>query len=396
MKANNPRGLYIHIPFCIRKCPYCDFLSYAPECLPASGGFCVPDPPQHTARKLVPDTFISSLACEIESCAASNPIQKLDSVFMGGGTPSLLMGEQFAAIMNAVRKSFVLTADCEISLEANPGSLSSARLAAYMDAGLNRISLGIQSFVEEELIILGRAHGIEENYAAIELIKKAGVNNFNLDLICGVPGQSLSSLESSVNLVLDAAPDHISAYILQVEEHTPMGGQLMRGSLALPDDEIAEAMYYQIMDALAGAGYRHYEISNYARPGKECRHNLKYWDAEEYLGVGPGAVSYVAGERRRNDTGLEDYLAGSLQYSKLEKMDHEQQAIDALILGLRLADGIDAKAFRTRWGWDPARRFAVEIQELEQAGLLSSGAGRLALTRNGYILSNQVFMAFLP
>lgn len=380
-KTSNKLGLYIHIPYCLNKCPYCDFYSQG-------SGSC-------------PGSFVQALETEITKrgqvlANAARGKPRLDSVYFGGGTPSLLSAAQFSGIMGTVRQVFDLETDCEVSLEANPGSLHSKRLAMYCEAGLNRLSLGVQSFNDRELHILGRMHDASDNHSAIKIIKEAGLANFSIDLIIGLPGQKLSHLNESLAQLKAVEPAHVSAYILQVEESTPMGRQIAAGQLRLPDDEDIAAMYYQVREVLCQAGYRHYEISNYAMPGRECRHNLRYWQARGYLGTGPGGVSLLGSSRIANQTPLDEYTAGSLCLVELENMAHDERAVDALILALRCIAGVDLEAFRARFGWDLTAMYQDEISRMIAEGWLKLEEGRLALSSQALILSNQVFLAFLP
>lgn len=408
MKASNRLGLYIHIPYCLRKCPYCDFYSEAANvqtisAATAPGALNVLDAANlsENLAGLVPQTFIKALRSEIrERGAALNSPERgravLDSIYLGGGTPSLLTPYQLEDIMFTVRHCFDLTPDCEVSLEANPGSLQPERLAGYRDAGLNRLSLGVQSFIDSELQLLGRCHDVHDNQAALEAVRSFGPDNFSLDLIIGLPGQTMSSLNRSLEKIVGANPVHVSAYILQVEENTPMGRQITAGRLRLPEDESVAAMYYRVRESLELAGYRQYEISNYARPGRECRHNLRYWRAEEYLGVGPGAVSMRGAVRSGNQTALADYLEGKLELTELERMTPAEQAVDALILGLRCREGVNLDDFRVRFDWDLEAVYEEQIARLVQEGLLHIQDRNISLTGPALMISNQVFLAFLP
>ena len=291
METKRKLELYLHIPFCIRKCSYCDFLSFA-------------------ADESLKERYAGQLIEEIHAKSAAFADREISTLFIGGGTPSILKAESLAQIMAAVRADFALAADCEATIEANPGTLTADWLETCRAAGLNRLSLGLQSADDGELRTLGRIHTWEQFLASYGMVRRAGFENVNVDLMSALPGQSLASWERSLREVTALEPEHISAYSLIVEEGTPFCERYSgAGAKLLPDEDTERAMYRAAKEILGRAGFERYEISNYAKPGRACRHNIGYWTGEEYLGLGLGASSYVDGWRFSNTGDMERYLA---------------------------------------------------------------------------------------
>lgn len=383
-KVNNSSamGMYIHIPFCIKKCRYCDFYSIP-------GG-----------SKYDLDNYTRALLEEIRIRAEQMPSVQVESIYLGGGTPSLLDGKQLKAIITTCCGRFNILPGAEISMEANPATLDNDRLAAIEEAGMNRLSLGVQSFSNDELELMGRVHDAKAVMDTIELLHSRGWKNFNLDLIYGLPGQSVQRWQQNLEQAVDCKPAHLSLYLLQLEKKTPMGQEVAQGRLQMLDEDNEWCMYQQAMDHLEDRGFEHYEISNFCLPGWECRHNLVYWQAREYLGLGAGAVSFVAGRRYMNRPNLSEYtdalLSGKLwPVDILEHMSGRELMIDALILGLRLCEGIDLSDFRQRFGVDISSEYNEIIVQYMDRGLLNMANGRLSFTREGYFLSNQVLSHFI-
>jgi len=375
-------GMYIHIPFCIKKCRYCDFYSIP-------GG-----------SKYDLDNYTRALLEEIRIRAEQMPSVQVESIYLGGGTPSLLDGKQLKAIITTCCGRFNILPGAEISMEANPATLDNDRLAAIEEAGMNRLSLGVQSFSNDELELMGRVHDAKAVMDTIELLHSRGWKNFNLDLIYGLPGQSVQRWQQNLEQAVDCKPAHLSLYLLQLEKKTPMGQEVAQGRLQMLDEDDEWCMYQQAMDHLEDRGFEHYEISNFCLPGWECRHNLVYWQAREYLGLGAGAVSFVAGRRYMNRPNLSEYtdalLSGKLwPVDILEHMSGRELMIDALILGLRLCEGIDLSDFRQRFGVDISSEYNEIIVQYMDRGLLNMANGRLSFTREGYFLSNQVLSHFI-
>lgn len=378
-----PRGMYVHIPFCRQKCHYCDFFSL----------------PIHTGDSVL-NRYTRALLQEINAKGEAFPETEVRSIYLGGGTPSLLEISDLNKIIAAIQSQFRVTRGCEITLEANPATLPMEKIAGIQEAGFNRLSLGVQSFDNQELKILGRIHSAEQVLETVHLLHTAGCNNFNLDLIYGIPGQTIKTWEKSLKTAVDCRPAHISIYLLQLDDRTPMARQIQMGRLKLPDDDREAEMYEQAMEFLHSQGFNHYEISNFARNGYECHHNLWYWQAGEYLGMGAGAVSYTGAKRYMNQCEIESYLH-SLETGKplavevLENMNDREQGIDALILGLRLCEGINLREFERRFGMDVYASYRDMIDQYIRADVLNLASGRLSFSKRGYFLSNQVLCQFM-
>lgn len=377
-------GIYIHIPFCVKKCAYCDFLS----------GPC----PEEGRRK-----YLQALRKEIAACGqiegGSRPVK---TVFFGGGTPSVLTGEQIEEIMETLAASFAVSETAEITLEANPGTLSREKLLGYRRAGINRLSLGLQSAKEEELKLLGRIHSFPEFLESFQMAREAGIENLNVDLMSGLPGQKIKSWEETLWKTAELEPEHISAYSLIVEEGTPFYerfGPSGKEAGLLPGEEEEREMYWRTKEVLSQAGYRQYEISNYARPGKECRHNLCYWTGGEYLGFGLGASSCVGGKRFSNTENWEEYLVHSAQPSRIRRLEEvlteKRRMEEFCFLGLRLAAGISLKEFQEEFGIPFSEIYGAAEEKFCGLGLLKHQGDRLFLTEAGVDVSNQVLCEFL-
>jgi oxygen-independent coproporphyrinogen-3 oxidase len=385
MKTNNtdskPLGVYIHVPFCVKKCRYCDFLSFPNE-----------DADFHAiyAAKVMDEIALDSSIYHND--------YTVNTIFIGGGTPSMLAPALVCELLDAVFARFRVTDDAEITIEANPGTIAAEKLTAFRNAGITRLSLGAQSFDLGLLSMMGRIHTPEEIFSGFEAARKAGFDNINLDLIFGLPGETQKQWQRDIGTAIDLSPEHISFYSLQVEEGTEFFSDMMSGKLeALPDLE-DRIMYHNAIDALADAGYAHYEISNAAKPGFASGHNLKYWSMEDYLGVGLGAHSYMCGVRSANTENMETYLSafgtGGLHSWHHENSESEDIS-EYVFLGLRKTEGIDLERFRNTFGknfWD---LYAVETEMLIGRGLLERKDQTLRLTRIGLDLSNQVFAEYV-
>lgn len=401
MKDNyTPLELYIHIPFCVRKCGYCDFLSF-----PADGA--------------VRERYVKQLTEEIRAMGYLYGTEKnaggryqAASVFFGGGTPSVLTAEQTDRIMAAVRESFRLAENAEVTTEANPGTVDERKLAAYRACGINRLSLGLQSADGGELRLLGRIHTFEEFLQGYHAARSAGFDNINVDLMSALPGQSLQSWKQTLRTVAELRPEHISAYSLIIEENTPFYesyGENRDACPPLPDEETEREMYYFTKKYLEMMGYERYEISNYALPGKECRHNEGYWTGTEYLGLGLGASSYIKGERFSNETDLEKYLSLDTEELKDRRHHLERETLtpqdkmeEFMFLGLRLSRGVGADEFEKRFGVPMERIYGGVLAEYLAAGLMEKyTAGETndrlywRLTEYGTDVSNRVLSGFL-
>ncbi len=386
-------ALYIHIPFCEARCSYCAFNTYVGQ------------------RARVP-AYVRALQAEMRLAAEALPRVPVSSVYFGGGTPSLLAVDELGALLETCADAFVLIPDVEITLEANPERLSPRDFRAWRALGFNRVSLGMQSAREDELRLFRRTHTLADVRAAVEAARAAGIPSLNLDLIYGVPRQTPAAWRESVQAALALAPDHLSLYSLGVEEKTLLHKQIARGRVPPPDPDLAADMYELAEELLARAGYRHYEISNWARDGHACRHNVHVWRNRPYLGLGAGAHGNVAGARYANLRRPSDYIArvaavaaGDARSTLLAAPAAEEIAAltpadvyaETVILGLRLTEeGIAPCAFAARFGRDLWTLYGAQLRRLLAWGLLEqSDKGRLRLTPRGRLLANRVFVEFV-
>ncbi|MCS6817889.1 MAG: radical SAM family heme chaperone HemW [Blastocatellia bacterium] len=375
-------GIYVHIPFCPYKCSYCDFDSGVyPESLIAA--------------------YLAALKQEIGRTSALLAGEEafVDTIYFGGGTPSLLDPERLGDLLWTLRRSFLVHTGAEITIEANPGTLTAQKARALRQLGVNRVSLGAQTFSEDELRVLGRHHTVEHVVESIALLREAGIENVNLDLILGIPGQDLASWKRTMEHVFALRPAHISVYLLEVHEETPLAAQLARGVLVEPDEALTVQMYDWFLDRAEAEGYEHYEISNFCRPGFASRHNLKYWSDEPYLGFGCSAHSYDFRERRWNLATPRAYVEAMRERGEAVAgripMTESRRIEEALMLGLRRCAGVDLNAFRERYGVDVLERYGAQLAPLEDAGLIEISDGVLRLTRKGFVLANEVFAVFV-
>ena len=370
-------GVYVHIPFCVAKCRYCDFVSR-----PLADGALGP--------------YLAALEREI--AAAPEAGRRAGTVFLGGGTPSLLDGPQLARLLAAVRASFALEAGAEISIEANPGTLTAAKAREFLALGVNRVSLGVQSLDDAVLARIGRRHTAREAIAAFELLRAAGCGNLGVDLIHGLPGQSPAIWRRDLARAIDLGPEHLSLYALGVEAGTPFAADLAAGRLGLPGEREELEMLALARELTADAGYERYEISNFARPGRRCRHNLDCWNLGEYRGFGAGAHSFLrspAPLRLANTPDSDDYVlrigAGRDAVVMREEPSPRQFAGEALMLGLRTMAGVDEAAFILEHGASPASLFPEAASLGSERGWLERSGGRLLLTESGILFSNEIF-----
>jgi oxygen-independent coproporphyrinogen-3 oxidase len=370
--------LYIHIPFCHSKCNYCDFVSY-----PLTG------------REAALQDYGRLLLLEAELWRERVELGLLKSVYIGGGTPSLLPLADVRALLAAMP----LGADAEITLEANPESASDDKLAAWRTAGVNRLSLGAQSFDDVLLKAMGRPHSPAQIGKAVRQARAAGFGNINLDLIYGLPGQDLSAWRDDLAQALELDVEHISLYGLSLSADSPWGQEAATGRLTVVDDDTSADMLEAALDMLPGAGYLHYEISNFARAGFQSRHNTTYWLRENYLGLGAAAASCAGEKRWFNERDLAAYAAvlaaGRLPQIEEETLSIEEVLGEAVFLGLRLLAGVDLAEFAQRYGTQAERYYKKPLGRLQRQGLIEIKDGRLRLTRRGVLLGNEVFMQFL-
>jgi oxygen-independent coproporphyrinogen-3 oxidase len=378
-------GLYIHVPFCSSICNYCNF---------NRGLF---DPALKTR-------YVDALITEIRgrdygASSATTVSNRADSIYFGGGTPSLLEPEEVRRIVGACRAAFELTGDDEVTLEANPETVSAERLAAYREAGVNRVSFGVQSFRDDELRRLSRLHGAARARDALREARRAGFVNISLDLMMWLPGQRLEEWLESVDQAIVEAPAHLSLYLLEVYPNAPLKEDMARARWSQAPDDDAAAMYIEAMERLEAAGYEQYEISNVAREGCRSRHNLKYWTDGEWVGFGCGAHSTRDGLRWKNVPSTEEYVAristGKSTAIETRRLSEDERLGDALFTGLRLADGVDMTAIRGRYGVDVWDRYGRELEPFVHEGLLRRDGSKLWLTRQGMLLAHEVMAVFV-
>ncbi|WP_066636471.1 radical SAM family heme chaperone HemW [Desulfolucanica intricata] len=375
-------GLYIHVPFCVKKCLYCDFISY----------------PYNVS--LVKD-YVAALLQEMHLYSQLlKPRRKyLTSIFVGGGTPTCLPTVFLSLILNRVGDFFELSPDVEFTMEANPGTFNKEKLNVLLGAGVNRISLGVQACQPRLLAVLGRIHSFNQVLEAFRLARRVGIFNLNLDLIFGIPGQSISDWQYCLQEVAELNPEHLSLYGLQLEEGTPLCRAVNLGELNPCPEEDELEMYLYAREFLMAAGYEQYEISNFARPGKYCRHNLRYWDNRQYLGIGPGAYSYLNNTRFNNTGNLKIYTrklkAGQLPVESCETITPEIEMAETVFLALRTLKGLNLDDFEKRFGFKVETIYKKQIEKLIRLGLIEKVNNYLRLTSKGLPLANQVFVEFV-
>lgn len=372
-------GLYVHIPFCRHKCSYCSFVSYQ-------------------SRETDIAVYLCALKAELAQRVDGRPMR---SIYFGGGTPSLLSPEQLEDILAAIASLTAVDKAAEITIEANPGTLDAAYLTAVRGLGVNRLSLGAQSMNNRELDLLGRIHKAAEVQEAVHCARSAGFENLNLDLIYGLPGQGLADWQRTLDEAVAMMPEHLSLYALTLEVETPMWRAIKEKSLPDIDPDLSADQYEMAEDLLAAHGYRHYEISNWAEEGRECRHNMVYWQNRPYLGVGVAAHSWLDGHRMANTGNLDEYLAAFAgKRPLLPDMDEviglDLELAETVILGLRLEAGVDINSLKNRFGIDVLSYYSQPIREMVDSGLMKHTGEYIRLTRRGRLLSNEVFWRILP
>lgn len=374
-------GLYIHIPFCRQKCYYCDFPSYA------------------NYERFYAD-YVDALCHEISGQGKLYSEETIDSVYIGGGTPTVLEENLLATIIECVYNHFQLTSEAEFSIEANPGTVDYNKLNLLRRMNVNRISFGVQAFQNRLLINIGRIHRKIHIYESIEWAKRANFNNINIDLMYGLPGQNLRDIEESLRISLNMGTQHISVYGLKVEDDTVFSRLQQTGQLVLPSEEDDEAMYEYVNCFLPAAGYMRYEISNYAKSGYECRHNLKYWKYQPYVGIGAAACSFINRERRTNTADVIKYIEQINNHKSavesIEQITPQNAMAEYVFLGLRTADGIKLAEFQKIFGENFTQYYGKVLNKMKKMELLIQQDNRILLTDQGMKYGNVVFRSFLP
>ena len=383
---NEPAGLYIHIPFCASRCHYCNF---------ATGGY----------EAELAQRYVAALSAEIERAGATllNPscsaMRTVDTIYFGGGTPTTLTVEQLANLIALCRQTFDVAPHAEITTEANPGSVAQSYLSELRDAGINRLSFGVQSFDDGELEMIGRTHTAEEARAAVRMARAAGFMNVSIDLIAGLPEQRMETWRRNLDEAFALAPDHLSVYLLELYQDAPLLHRINHGELRAIDEELTVEMYFALMDRAAAHGYEHYEISNWARSGFASRHNLKYWTGAPYWACGVSAAGYDGQTRWSNTRHIHQYLerieGGESPVAERIELDADDRQSEALFLRLRLQDGVNLSEHHARFGVDVLKRYHTELERLNEAGLIELNDETLKISRAGTVLANEVFAVFV-
>ncbi len=395
LRVRKQAGIYVHIPFCERKCTYCNFnTTDFFEGLAARYVEAVSREIAYWGRRLA----------ERDACGRVI----IDTIFFGGGTPSIIEAGQLGTLIQACREAFEVTPDAEITIEINPGTFSPEKFARWRKEGINRASIGVQSFIDRELVALSRTHTSRDARRTILKLREAGFENISLDLIAGLPDQTLTDWEFNLSEALKLDPEHLSLYLLEVKEGTQLFAQIKRGQRPRPDDDLAAEMYRMISAATRASGYEHYEISNFAviagnrkssLASYRSKHNMKYWTGAPYYGVGCGAHSYDARSRRVNVLKTETYIDRIAAHNHAIGEEHhlskEDRAAEALFMGLRLTEGISLIGFLSEYGINIRERYADELLRLEEAGLIEFSDDHMRLTGRGLLLSNEVFQVFV-
>lgn len=373
-------GIYVHIPFCKQKCNYCDFVSFANK--------------ENCIEK-----YIETLKKEIESSILEDYL--IDTIYIGGGTPSVIESKYILEILETIKNKFKVKKDAEITIEVNPGTVNEIKLRDYRDAGINRISIGLQSTNNEILKQIGRIHNFEEFLKTYNLARKVGFENINIDLMLALPNQTLKNLLESVEEVIKLNPEHISIYSLIVEENTPIEKMIEEKRIILPEEELERKMYWETKRKLEQNGYIHYEISNFAKKGYESKHNTNCWNQKEYIGFGVAAHSYKNNQRYCNTSNIDDYI-NNIETNNIEKnkeicenQNLEDKKKEHMLLGLRKINGIDIQEFKNKYVDNPIYLYRKELEKLVQEDLIEIDLNQIKLTNKGLDLANLVWQEFI-
>ncbi len=368
-------GIYLHIPFCRSRCSYCDF---------ATDVYRNGD---------VVERYVNALCTEISGVSGTDAV---DTIYLGGGTPSLLSPAQLDLILNSISDRITVALDAEITMEMNPATVTPETLTGYRRLGVNRASFGVQTFDDRSLRLLARGHDANDARQTFDLLRNAGFDNISFDLIAGLPGQTLADWERNLNEAISMSPEHLSLYLLEIHEGTPLAAQVQSGRQPKPDDELAAEMYEMMLDTLAPAGYIQYEISNFSRPGRESRHNSKYWTLDPVLGFGVSAHSFDGRERFANERDTARYVE-MIEASGTAEVMREVTGLasEFVFLGLRMETGVGLADYERRFGDDLMSKYAEGIDTITEQGLIHLEDGRIRLTRKGKLFSNVVFAVFV-
>ncbi len=377
---NQLTGIYLHIPFCASRCHYCNF---------ATGGY----------ESELAQRYVTDLLTEINSAEVTGKMRTVDTIYFGGGTPTTLSIAQLASIINLCREKFTVTDDVEITTEANPGTISLEYFQGLRAIGINRISFGVQSFDDAELKMIDRAHTADEAGEAVKLARQAGFQNISIDLIAGLPEQKMSTWRRNLQEAFALATEHISVYLLELYKDAPLLHRIKRGELHAIDEDLTVEMYYALVDEADKHGFAHYEISNWARPGFESRHNLKYWTGAPYWAFGVSAAGYDGQTRWTNTRNINEYLqrieSGKSPISERTELTADDQQSEAIFLQLRLQGGVNLLSHQQQFGVDVKARYEDEIARLCEAELIEFENDTMRISRAGKVLANEVFQAFV-
>ena len=372
-------GIYIHSPFCRKKCSYCDFYSI------------------ESSKKTL-NKYLKSLKAEIQFYSKLLDKKKVKTIYIGGGTPSLLSTDDIVLLLNQIKDNFNLKNNIEITMESNPDSLTEKKVIGFKNAGINRMSVGIQSFINKELNILGRVHNSKKSKNIIEILQKH-ISNYNVDLMFALPGQKFEDFQFSINKLIEYNPPHISLYNLQIEEGTLLYKQLKSGIIETIEEDLDYKMYNYAINELKKAGYNHYEISNFAKENYESKHNIIYWKYKPYLGLGPSAHGFNGYSRYYNVNSLSDYMSqlsnNEFPIDNIINLTKNELISERMIMGLRLIEGIDRDVFKDRFNCSIESIYHDEIRKLKNQGLLTEDKNKIYLTKKGINLGNKVFSEFL-
>lgn len=374
-------GLYLHFPFCISKCPYCDFNSY-----------------QLKEEKQI-SSYISALYQEITAYSQKLKKSNIKTIYLGGGTPTILSGVQIYNILEYCKDKFTVDKNAEITIEANPGTLDGEKIKLIIESGINRLSLGAQSFDDLFLKKIGRIHNTQDIIDSYYLAQEKGFDNINIDIMFALPGQTTKDLQITLKKAVSLKPDHLSLYNLTIKSGTEYYKKYKRGKLKLPTEDEEYDMYNWAINYLEESGFEHYEIANFARPYKRSMHNLIYWQNKPYLGIGAGAYSFIKGYRYMNYENPARYtkeiMSGKLPVDNGEKLSLRKRMIETIILGLRTKDGVGYKKYKTRFGVNLNDIFSKQVNKLVNLGLLQKDDFKIKLTKRGIFLANTVFREFV-
>jgi oxygen-independent coproporphyrinogen III oxidase len=374
-------GLYIHIPFCKSKCPYCDFFSIVPN------------------NELMKQNYLNALKKEIIIYSQKIPEIVVQSIYLGGGTPTILSGQQIGEILKLCFSRFKINKTIEITIESNPATFDQEKANNLFQAGINRLSLGAQSFSNRILQKIGRIHNEQDIWYSYRIAREAGFKNINLDVMFGLPGQTLKHLNRTLEKIVQLYPEHVSLYSLSIEQGTPFENLIKNGLLKIPSDDVAYDMYQKAVDFLAGYGYEHYEISNFALPDKRCIHNQIYWKNLPYLGLGASSTSYIENKRFQNYSNLNQYIHllehGILPIQSKEILPLREKMAETVILKLRMMEGLSRHDFIVKFNKPIEEVFSEQLKRLREQALLDTNGSNYFLTKKGIALANIAFMEFL-